>query len=59
MIALYLFTGAIFLFTDLLGSLIHENRKLWGGLLLGYAAFRIFMLYRQSLREKTENHEEK
>lgn len=54
MTLIYAGIGIVFLFTDFLSNMLPDNRKLVGGIFLGYSVFRSIVII-----QKMKNNNEK
>jgi hypothetical protein len=54
MTLIYAGIGVVFLFTDFLSNMLPDNRKLVGGIFLGYSVFRSIVII-----QKMKNNNEK
>lgn len=54
MTLIYAGIGVVFLFTDFLSNLLPDNRKLVGGIFLGYSVFRSIVIIQKMKKSNEE-----
>lgn len=54
MTLIYAGIGVVFLFTDFLSNMLPDNRKLVGGIFLGYSVFRSIVIIQKMKKSNEE-----